>query len=76
MGGSFKMMEKPCLPCTGPDQSHQGFYMNTQASKVSKLLNQLQLSNEAWHSEIAQSRGPTHMARKSVDVLSCNCESA
>ena len=47
MGGSFKTKEKPLLPCTGPDQSHQGFNMNTQASKVSKLLNQLKLRNEA-----------------------------
>ena len=35
-------------------------------------MNQLQLSNEAWHSEITQFRRPMHMDRESVDVLLCN----
>ena len=65
----FQNDGKTPINCTGPDQSHQGFNMNTRASKVSKLMNQLQLSNEAWHSEITQFRRPMHMDRESVDVL-------
>ena len=76
--GLSKRWKNPDYTAQGlrPDQSHQGFNMNTRASKVSKLMNQLQLSNEAWHSEITQFRRPMHMDRESVDVLLCNCELA